>query len=64
MAGSELNVNSVIAKPDHDETLIVSKHSSDNFYTLRGYAYGGGGRRVTRVEVSLDEGETWNLADM
>jgi len=58
-------VNSAIANPDHDETLIVSKHSkSDGFYTMRGYAYGGGGRRVTRVEISLDEGETWSLADM
>ncbi|KAL4079389.1 hypothetical protein J3A83DRAFT_4409606 [Scleroderma citrinum] len=60
---TELNVNSAIAKPDHDETLIVNKHSeSDDSYTLRGYAYGGGGRRVTRVEVSLDEGATWRLA--
>ena len=31
---------------------------------MRGYAYAGGGRRVTRVEVSLDEGETWTLASM
>ncbi|KAF8137711.1 hypothetical protein EV363DRAFT_1414909 [Boletus edulis] len=60
---TELNVNSAIAKPDHHETLIISKRSeSDGFYTIRGYAYGGGGRRVTRVEVSLDEGVTWNLA--
>ncbi|KAI9569846.1 hypothetical protein HD554DRAFT_2327805 [Boletus coccyginus] len=60
---TDLNVNSAIASPDHDETLMVSKHSeSDGFYTMRGYAYGGGGRRVTRVEVSLDEGATWSLA--
>ena len=58
-------MNSTIAKPDHDETLIVSKRSeSDDFYTVRGYAYSGGGRRVTRVEVSLDEGATWSLAVM
>ena len=58
-------MNSAIAKPDHDETLIISKHSqSDDSYTVRGYAYGGGGRRVTRVEVSLDEGATWTLAEV
>jgi hypothetical protein len=58
-------VNSAIAKPDHDETLTISKRSeSDDFYTVRGYAYGGGGRRVTRVELSLDEGITWSLAAM
>jgi len=44
---------------------MISKHSqSDGSYTVRGYAYGGGGRRVTRVEVSLDEGATWTLAEM
>lgn len=58
-------MNSAIAKPDHDEKLVVSKHlESDDTYAIRGYAYGGGGRRVTRVEVSLDEGATWSLAAM
>ncbi|KAN0084049.1 hypothetical protein V8E55_007553 [Tylopilus felleus] len=60
---TELNVNSAIANPNHDETLVVRKHSeSDGLYIVRGYAYGGGGRRVTRVEISLDEGNTWSLA--
>lgn len=31
---------------------------------MKGYAYAGGGRKVTRVEVSLDEGETWVLASV
>ena len=33
-------------------------------YKVRGYAYGGGGRRVTRVEVTLDKGKSWALADI
>lgn len=58
-------MNSAIANPNHDETLVVRKHSeSDGLYIVRGYAYGGGGRRVTRVEISLDEGNTWSLATM
>lgn len=58
-------MNSAIAKPDHDERLVVSKRSeSDDTYTIRGYAYGGGGRRVTRVELSLDEGAVWSSAAM
>ncbi|KAG1716821.1 hypothetical protein ID866_343 [Astraeus odoratus] len=64
---TELNVNSAIAKPDHDEKLVVSKHSQDSdttLYSMRGYAYSGGGRRVTRVEVSLDNGVSWMLADI
>ena len=36
----------------------------DSTYQVRGYAYAGGGRRVTRVEISSDDGETWNLANI
>ena len=31
-------------------------------YTIRGYAYAGGGRRIVRVEVSLDCGVGWQSA--
>lgn len=31
---------------------------------MRGYAYAGGGRRVTRVEISFDDGSTWSLANI
>jgi nitrate reductase (NAD(P)H) len=64
-------VNSAIVAPDHHETLGVSKEdleatvdSPQRTYTIRGYAYSGGGRRVTRCEVTLDEGLTWQLAKM
>lgn len=33
-------------------------------YRAKGYAYGGGGRRITRVEVTLDKGKTWRLANI
>ena len=33
-------------------------------YTVRGYAYNGGGRRITRVEISLDKGRSWRLAQI
>ncbi|KZT38057.1 hypothetical protein SISSUDRAFT_1047659 [Sistotremastrum suecicum HHB10207 ss-3] len=65
---TELNTNSAIAQPDHEEILErpSSKFADDSeeVYPVRGYAYAGGGRRVTRVEVSIDEGETWRLADI
>ncbi|KAG6916078.1 hypothetical protein DXG01_008552 [Tephrocybe rancida] len=57
----DLNVNSAIACPNHGETVEVHP---EEMYTLRGYAYSGGGRRVTRVEVSLDEGGSWELAEI
>ncbi|KAG1727716.1 hypothetical protein EDB19DRAFT_1749291, partial [Suillus lakei] len=65
---SELNVNSVIAKPDHNEKLYINQTPDEDgtiaSYPIRGYAYAGGGRRVTRVEVSLDQGETWTMANI
>jgi sulfite oxidase len=32
--------------------------------TVAGYAFGGDGRGVARVDVSLDEGRTWEQADL
>lgn len=31
---------------------------------LQGYAYSGGGREITRVDVSLDGGHTWDQAEL
>ncbi|KAL1838351.1 hypothetical protein VTJ49DRAFT_2782 [Mycothermus thermophilus] len=65
----DLNVNSAVCYPAHDERVQLDSHSGDgsssnSSYTLRGYAYAGGGRRVTRVEVTLDRGRTWTLAEV
>ncbi|KAJ3258044.1 hypothetical protein HK104_007007 [Borealophlyctis nickersoniae] len=62
---NERNINSVISHPAHDESLDVRSYlaSPDPTYTLKGYAYSGGGRKVTRVEVSMDDGVTWELVD-
>lgn len=58
----DLNTNSATAFPEHDE--LLSLESSAKAYNVRGYAYAGGGKRITRVEVSLDQGATWRLADI
>lgn len=58
-------MNSAIAKPEHGETLFVpSEQASSEAYAIKGYAYAGGGRRINRVEISLDDGHTWTLADV
>merc|ERR1719498_1954144 len=67
---NELNINATIAYPAHGETISAAKPS----YKLQGYAYSGGGRKVTRVEISLrawDEAQncmpdapTWNVMGM
>lgn len=51
-------------KPAHDEVLDLSSGDEAEMYTLRGYAYSGGGRRINRVEITLDGGKTWTLAEM
>jgi nitrate reductase (NAD(P)H) len=58
---NDLSLNSAIAKPDHDEVLKVIP---DGKYTCGGYCYTGGGRRITRIEVSLNGGALWNLAQI
>ncbi|KAH8680640.1 nitrate reductase [Xylariales sp. PMI_506] len=58
----DLNTNSATCFPAHDERL--SFDGAPETYSVRGYAYAGGGKRVTRVEVTLDRGRTWTLADV
>lgn len=33
-------------------------------YFVLGYAWSGGGRGVVRVDVTVDKGETWHVADI
>lgn len=56
----DLSPNSAICYPQHEEQFSLSDAPSR--YRARGYAYSGGGRRITRVEISLDKGKTWRLA--
>ena len=58
----DLNCNSAIVYPAHDERLGLE--SALNEYQVKGYAYSGGGRRITRVEVSLGKGQNWRLASI
>jgi nitrate reductase (NAD(P)H) len=58
----DLSPNSAIAFPAHGETLSLA--GGPETYCAKGYAYGGGGRRITRVEVSLDQGRRWRLANI
>ncbi|CAG7916595.1 unnamed protein product [Penicillium olsonii] len=58
----ELNVNSAVAHPQHEEVLDLATAGSS--YTVKGYAYAGGGRRITKVEISLDSGKSWRLSDI
>ena len=58
----DLSPNSAVAYPAHGEKFGLV--NGPETYRARGYAYSGGGRRVTRVELSLDQGRTWRLAEV
>jgi nitrate reductase (NAD(P)H) len=58
----DLNTNSATCYPAHNEE--VSLMAGPETYKFRGYAYAGGGKRVTRLEVTLDRGRTWILANL
>lgn len=47
-------------------TGIHSDHSSPSKspLTIEGYAYSGGGRRIIRVDISQDEGKSWDQAEL
>lgn len=56
---NEQNLNSVIAKPAQGERIPLTEARKGRTYRIEGFAYDGGGHQVQRVEVSLDEGDTW-----
>ena len=58
----DLSPNSATVYPSHEEQLCLV--GGPRSYRARGYAYSGGGRRVTRVEISIDKARTWRLADI
>jgi nitrate reductase (NAD(P)H) len=58
----DLNTNSATCYPAHNEKVPLT--GGLETYKVRGYAYAGGGKRVTRLEVTLDKGKTWTLANL
>ncbi|SNX85144.1 probable nitrate reductase [Melanopsichium pennsylvanicum] len=62
---NDLNVNAAICSPDHDQVVQVSDDPvTPQLLPVEGYAYTGGGRRIHRVEVSLDDGHSWKCAQI
>ena len=53
---SEQILNSLIMRPNHGD--IIPLHGGDQTIRVEGFAYNGGSC-IDRVEISLDEGETW-----
>ena len=60
---NELSINSALTAPDHGEVLDLAKNLNRD-YDVGGYAYTGGGRRITRAEVSWDGGVHWHVCTL
>lgn len=48
----------------HPAGNSTNSTSSKAPLTIEGYAYSGGGRRIIRVDISQDEGKTWDQAEL
>ena len=56
----EMPVTSAICEPRPGVVLPPGSNS----VTVSGFAWSGGGRAVTRVDVSADSGATWTTAEL
>lgn len=56
----ELPVVSAFCEPNNNDTVVPEFGK----IKVKGYAYSGGGRKIVRVDLTKDEGKTWQVADL
>ena len=56
----DLPVQSAICEPANGAVLEAGTEE----FTVKGYAWSGGGRGIVRVDVSPDGGKTWQIAEL
>lgn len=54
-------VTSSICTPKPGDKLEVDEKG---FVTVKGYAWSGGGNRIVRVDLTIDEGKSWHVAEL
>ena len=59
-AMQEMPVQSAICSPMPGSSV----KASDGVVNIRGYAYSGGGRAISRVDVSINGGKEWHTANL
>lgn len=57
----EMPVQSLVCNPPQN-AIMGGKNASD--ITVKGVAWSGGGRKIERVDVSIDGGKTWQAAEL
>ncbi len=63
-AVQEMPVQSLITIPSAGDILAQVSGKGSNTVYVKGIAWGGGGQGINRVDVSIDNGETWTRADV
>ena len=59
-ACNEQALQSIICRPEHGQIVDLTDQTQlDTPFRLEGFAYSGGGLKVEKVEVSIDEGKKW-----
>ena len=49
---------------ESDRILLQGLETEENCVIVEGYAWSGGGRKITRVDVSADDGKSWHQAEL
>ena len=49
---------------ESDRILLQGLEAGESWVIVEGYAWSGGGRKITRVDVSADDGKSWHQADL
>lgn len=61
---NHMNINSAMFEPGHNSYFKLQGPNVAKTMKVCGYAYVGGGLKIIRAEISLDSGETWEMADL
>ncbi|XP_017107415.2 sulfite oxidase, mitochondrial [Drosophila bipectinata] len=57
-------VTSAICTPQPGSRVKVDEDGDGRHITVRGYAWSGGGRKIVRVDLTNDEGQSWHVAEL
>eukprot|EP00930_Biecheleria_cincta_P079161 TRINITY_DN668_c0_g1_i2.p1 TRINITY_DN668_c0_g1~~TRINITY_DN668_c0_g1_i2.p1 ORF type:complete len:894 (+),score=177.37 TRINITY_DN668_c0_g1_i2:70-2751(+) len=61
---NHMNLNSAMFEPRHNSFFKLTGPNAAKTMKVCGYAYVGGGLKIIRAEISLDNGKTWEITNL
>eukprot|EP00421_Protoceratium_reticulatum_P073012 CAMPEP_0168427158 /NCGR_PEP_ID=MMETSP0228-20121227/36206_1 /TAXON_ID=133427 /ORGANISM="Protoceratium reticulatum, Strain CCCM 535 (=CCMP 1889)" /LENGTH=479 /DNA_ID=CAMNT_0008441195 /DNA_START=208 /DNA_END=1643 /DNA_ORIENTATION=- len=61
---NHININSAMFEPRHNSVFRLGGPLAAPTLKVCGYAYVGGGLKIIRAEISLDEGKSWEITNL